>query len=57
MNLQEAGDAPRIRHIGSSQPTGEKISQRFDHHASFSNIPLVFTKNNGVVIEKQVICN
>lgn len=22
MNLQEAGDAPRIRHIGSSQPTG-----------------------------------
>ena len=26
MNLQEAGDAPRIRHIGSSQPTGEKMS-------------------------------
>jgi len=25
MNLQEAGDAPRIRHIGSSQPTGEKM--------------------------------
>ena len=25
MNLQEAGDAPRIRHIGSSQPTGEVI--------------------------------
>ena len=23
MNLQEAGDAPRIRHFGSSQPTGE----------------------------------
>lgn len=23
MNLQEAGDAPRMRHIGSSQPTGE----------------------------------
>ena len=23
MNLQEAGDAPRIRHNGSSQPTGE----------------------------------
>ena len=22
MNLQEAGDAPRMRHIGSSQPTG-----------------------------------
>ena len=23
MNLQEAGDAPRMRHVGSSQPTGE----------------------------------
>ena len=26
MNLQEAGDAPRIRHEGSSQPTGETMS-------------------------------
>jgi len=26
MNLQEAGDAPRIRHAGSSQPTGEKMT-------------------------------
>ncbi len=26
MNLQEAGDAPRIRHSGSSQPTGEKMA-------------------------------
>jgi len=25
MNIQEAGDAPRIRHAGSSQPTGEKM--------------------------------
>ena len=25
MNLQEAGDAPRIRHAGSSQTTGEKM--------------------------------
>jgi gamma-glutamyltranspeptidase/glutathione hydrolase len=25
MNLQEAGDAPRIRHDGSSEPTGEKM--------------------------------
>jgi len=23
MNLQEAGDAPRIQHVGSSEPTGE----------------------------------
>lgn len=26
MNLQEAGDAPRIRHEGSSQPTGERMT-------------------------------
>lgn len=26
MNLQEAGDAPRIRHTGSSQPTGSKMT-------------------------------
>jgi len=26
MNLQEAGDAPRMRHIGSSQPTGEVMT-------------------------------
>jgi len=25
MNLQEAGDAPRIQHIGSSQPTGTQM--------------------------------
>ncbi|MFC2113323.1 gamma-glutamyltransferase [Bacteroidota bacterium] len=25
MNLQEAGDAPRIHHVGSSQPTGSKM--------------------------------
>lgn len=27
MNLQEAGDAPRIRHSGSSQPTGEQMTR------------------------------
>jgi gamma-glutamyltranspeptidase/glutathione hydrolase len=26
MNLQEAGDAPRIIHSGSSQPTGEQMT-------------------------------
>jgi gamma-glutamyltranspeptidase/glutathione hydrolase len=26
MNLQEAGDAPRIHHSGSSQPTGERMT-------------------------------
>jgi gamma-glutamyltranspeptidase / glutathione hydrolase len=27
MNLQEAGDAPRIQHVGSSEPTGEKMTE------------------------------
>ena len=27
MDLQEAGDAPRVRHIGSSQPTGTRMEQ------------------------------
>ena len=26
MNLQEAGDAPRINHTGSSQPTGTNMT-------------------------------
>jgi gamma-glutamyltranspeptidase/glutathione hydrolase len=26
MNLQEAGDAPRILHDGSSEPTGERMT-------------------------------
>ena len=26
MNLQEAGDAPRIRHLGSSSPRGDKMA-------------------------------
>jgi gamma-glutamyltranspeptidase / glutathione hydrolase len=26
MNVQEAGDAPRIDHLGSSEPTGEKMT-------------------------------
>ncbi len=26
MNLQEAGDAPRIQHIGSSEPTGQEMT-------------------------------
>jgi gamma-glutamyltranspeptidase/glutathione hydrolase len=26
MNVQEAGDAPRILHTGSSQPTGERMT-------------------------------
>ena len=32
MNLQEAGDAPRIRHSGSSQPTGEQMTDGGNLH-------------------------
>lgn len=27
MNLQEAGDAPRVQHVGSSEPTGNKMTE------------------------------
>ena len=30
MQLQEAGDAPRIQHEGSSEPTGEKMTNGGD---------------------------
>lgn len=26
MNLQEAGDAPRVQHVGSSEPTGQRMN-------------------------------
>jgi len=26
MNLQEAGDAPRVNHVGSSEPTGKQMT-------------------------------
>ena len=32
MNLQEAGDAPRVRHDGSSEPTGERMTRRRRGH-------------------------
>ncbi|TAA45088.1 MULTISPECIES: gamma-glutamyltransferase [Corallincola] len=35
MNLQEAGDAPRILHTGSSQPTGEQMTD--GGHVSLEN--------------------
>ncbi|MFQ5719129.1 MAG: gamma-glutamyltransferase [Acidobacteriota bacterium] len=38
MNLQEAGDAPRIVHTGSSQPTGERMSDGGEVHLE-SGIP------------------
>lgn len=42
MNLQEAGDAPRIRHTKSSQPTGEQMSDgglvHLEHGFSFETV-------------------
>lgn len=42
MNLQEAGDAPRMRHIGSSQPTGSIMTDggtlNLEHGFSYETI-------------------
>ncbi|MEP0355440.1 gamma-glutamyltransferase [Paraglaciecola sp.] len=41
MNLQEAGDAPRMLHSGSSQPTGEEMSDGGKVHLESGFAPLV----------------
>ncbi|WP_289029825.1 gamma-glutamyltransferase [uncultured Paraglaciecola sp.] len=41
MNLQEAGDAPRMLHSGSSQPTGTKISDSGKVHLESGFAPHV----------------
>lgn len=42
MNLQEAGDAPRMRHVGSSQPTGSIMTNggtlNLEHGFSYQTI-------------------
>jgi gamma-glutamyltranspeptidase/glutathione hydrolase len=38
MNLQEAGDAPRLYHTGSSEPTGERMT-----HGGFVNLESGFS--------------
>jgi gamma-glutamyltranspeptidase/glutathione hydrolase len=49
MNLQEAGDAPRIRHSGSSQPTGSKMSDGGKAYleSGYSQDVLTELKNRG----------
>ena len=49
MNLQEAGDAPRIRHSGSSQPTGAKMTDGGKVYLESGYGPEVLTelKNRG----------
>ena len=46
MNLQEAGDAPRIRHANSSQPTGETMTDGGIVHLTVQscNPPLSFNR-------------
>ncbi|MEM8964209.1 MAG: gamma-glutamyltransferase [Acidobacteriota bacterium] len=39
MNLQEAGDAPRILHSGSSEPTGDTLTPRGGHVALETGFP------------------
>ena len=41
MNLQEAGDAPRILHTGSSEPTGERMTDGGVAHLEFGFDPEV----------------
>jgi gamma-glutamyltranspeptidase/glutathione hydrolase len=35
MGLQEAGDAPRLQHVGSSEPTGEKMKEGGETYLEF----------------------
>lgn len=55
LNLQEAGDAPRIVHSGSSQPTGESMINGgyLSLESSFQDIIIEELKNRGHVIEYQ----
>ena len=55
LNLQEAGDAPRIVHSGSSQPTGESMINGgyLSLESSFKDIIIEELKNKGHVIEYQ----
>lgn len=52
MNLQEAGDAPRWEHVGSSQPTGEKTSDtgeiRIESGISFETVRELVNRNHKV---------
>lgn len=55
LNLQEAGDAPRIVHSGSSQPTGESMTNGgyLSLESSFKDIIIEELKNKGHVVEYQ----
>ena len=50
MNLQEAGDAPRVRHSGSSQPTGSIMTDggtiRYESSLSFEVLKALSRKGH-----------
>ena len=56
MNLQEAGDAPRISHEGSSEPTGEKMTDggivSLESGFSFQTVNELMTKGHYIRFEK-----
>ncbi|HRX11576.1 MAG TPA: gamma-glutamyltransferase [Draconibacterium sp.] len=56
MNLQEAGDAPRISHEGSSEPTGEKMTDggvvSLESGFSYDTIRELMSKGHKISFEK-----
>lgn len=56
MNLQEAGDAPRIQHSGSSQPTGEVMTDggevTLESGFSYQTIRALLSKGHKIGYEK-----
>jgi gamma-glutamyltranspeptidase/glutathione hydrolase len=56
MNLQEAGDAPRISHEGSSEPTGEKMTDggvvSLESGFSYKTIRELMSKGHKISFEK-----
>ncbi|MBN2237387.1 MAG: gamma-glutamyltransferase [Bacteroidales bacterium] len=56
MNLQEAGDAPRIRHEGSSQPTGEVMTDggvvNLESGFSFETINALMSRGHKIQFSK-----
>lgn len=56
MNLQEAGDAPRIRHDGSSQPTGEVMTDggvvNLESGFSFETINALMSRGHKIKFSK-----
>ncbi len=56
MNLQEAGDAPRISHEGSSEPTGEKMTDggvvSLESGFTYDTIRELMSKGHKISFEK-----